>query len=237
MAKYSTEMDFQFDEEESKYITYPHQVHERSALLKTLIRAPNPVIVDGFACVGGDSVALMADFPGADLYAVQCVTCAAENSRFCRLIHNVTEFNTKFRQKRADVFTISCAVEDFMQQFNKTVDLLYLDPPWFTHGRCIAPDAIMSQLNAILRIAKFHVKFIVIKVQTGIIDAEYFRGYTLVRSLTVNTSRKNKFYFHVFECVNGEPPGSPCTPDRAACPSAADCTPKPAHPECRNRPS
>ena len=198
-TKYDVHMNFRFNEEESRYITFPHHVSERSVFLKTLIHTKKPVIIDGFACVGGDSIIFMADFPTATVYAIQCVFSSPDKKRFSRLIHNVTAFNRTYGQNNAKALAVSSTIEEYLSNFNKPVDLLYLDPPWFTNGRERAHDVIMHHLNAVLKTAVVNVKFVVIKIKSNVNNADCFHGYKLIKSLAMNTSRKKAFYFHVFE--------------------------------------
>jgi hypothetical protein len=196
-------VNFQFDHEEARYITFPNHVEERSAVLRSLISCRSPVIVDAFACVGGDSIALMGDFPDATLYAVQRVHTEVERQRFARLTSNVNNYNTVVNQTRTNVLAVDSDIEDFMSAVDRPIDLLYLDPPWeqAVHGPELGEADLVANMLELVALAR-GVRVVVLKIRNSVSrkseDLFLTRGYRLQRSIAVRKAGRVKFYFHVF---------------------------------------
>jgi hypothetical protein len=197
---YGVNMNFLFDAEESRYITFPSHTNERSDYLKKMIKAANPLIVDGFACVGGDSIAFMGDFPTADLFAVQRVATGSEKERFTRLVHNISDFNTKHRMDVPSAVAVPCAVETFIPNMQQTIDLLYLDPPWeISEGREYDESSIMAYISDVVAGARVHVHFVLVKIRYGLTRMNCLPGFRFKKTIEVLNNRRLLYCFHVFQ--------------------------------------
>ena len=196
-------VNFQFDAEEARYITFPNHVEERSRYLRELIPGRSPVIVDAFACVGGDSVALMRDFPDATLFAIQRVRTEEERLRFARLTGNVNNYNATVNRGRTSALVVESDIEDFLPVVTKPIDLLYLDPPWEqdAHGPEFDESTLVAKMVDLVRLAD-DVRVIVLKIRADLSAesrARFLRcGYRITRSIPVKKRDVVKFYFHVF---------------------------------------
>ena len=192
-------LDFRFDTEEHILITFPNHTHQRSAYLRSLIRTPNPLIVDAFACIGADTMALMADFPRAQMFAVQRTGSDKELERFQRLTHNTALFNQTFYGGRCALVTVPLKIEKFLSNVRRQIDLLYLDPPWGDDTGTPHPDqTVIDYAASVLALAQPPPKVVVMKLRPAIRDK--LNGYTLARSLEIKAYRSNSvlYYFHVF---------------------------------------
>ena len=115
-------------EEETAYITRPA---DALAIQKEIAKHTDEltVVLDAFACVGGDSLAAMHIHRQADVYAVQRVRNAEEEERFGRLGRNLRQFRGALERK-GKVEWHRSDIGSFIQQFKIDISLLYLDPPW-----------------------------------------------------------------------------------------------------------
>jgi hypothetical protein len=126
-------------EEEAKYISQPSETLERNMVLKNLFRArENIVIIDAFACVGGDSVSLMNAFKLCTIHSVQRTETHEEKNRYDRLVTNMENARIIFAPCSA-VTTYNNQISSAITQIKTNtagdnVDLLFLDPPWFDRG-------------------------------------------------------------------------------------------------------
>lgn len=200
MLRYGIEiLDFRFDTEEHIMITFPSHTQQRSAYLRSLISTPTPLIVDAFACIGADTMALMADFPQAQVFAVQRTGSDKERERFQRLIHNTTLFNHAYHRSRCSLVTVPLDIETFLSNVRKQIDLLYLDPPWGDAIGLPYPDHVVTEYAAsVLALACPPPSVVVMKLRPKM--ETKLSGYTLTRSLEVKAFRSNSvlYYFHVF---------------------------------------
>ena len=197
---YNVNMNFLFDADESRYITFPAHVRERSEYLRTVVRAERPLIVDGFACVGGDSLVFMGDFMSADVYAVQRAVTDGEKDRYARLAHNISDFNAKCRLDVPKALAVPCAIEDFLPNVQETIDLLYLDPPWeITEGREYDESSIMEYISGIVAGAKVHVNVVVIKIRYDLSRTDCLPGYEFLKTIQVMQKARLLYCFHVFQ--------------------------------------
>jgi hypothetical protein len=198
---YNINMNFQFDAEESRYTTFPNHVKSRTEYLKSIIMSTHPVIVDGFSCVGGDTIVFMADFPSADVFAVQRVATEKEKERFNRLTYNVSEFNTKFRQDKCLAITIPTTIQHFLPHIQTDVDLLYLDPPWeITEGHEYDEQDVLDYISSIIACASSSfIRYVMIKIRYDISKGHIIPGYALKKTFRVMNSERLLYCFHVFE--------------------------------------
>ena len=116
------------DDKETTYLTQPYDALE----IQTEIAKHTgnlKVIVDAFACIGGDSLAAIYIHRNADVYAIQRVESAEERERFQRLVHNLTQFRGVFR-RTGRVTWYQTDIGHFLTWFQSPISLLYLDPPW-----------------------------------------------------------------------------------------------------------
>ena len=192
-------LDFRFDTEEHILITFPNHTRQRSAYLRSLVSTPTPLIVDAFACIGADTMALMADFPQAQVFAVQRTGSDKERERFQRLIHNTTLFNQAFHCNRCSLVTMPLEIETFLSNMQKQIDILYIDPPWGDDIGIPHPDHVVVEYAAsVLALACPPPSVVVMKLRPKM--ETKLSGYTLTRSLEVKAFRSNSvlYYFHVF---------------------------------------
>ena len=192
-------LDFCFSTEEHILITFPYHTHERSAYLRSIIRTPTPLIVDAFACIGADTMALMADFPRARLFAVQRAGNDKELERFQRLTCNTALFDETFCHHSCTLVTVPLEIERFLPSIRKQINLLYLDPPWGNDAGTPHPDqTVFNHATSVLALAQQPPFVVVMKLRSAI--GANISGYTLKRSIEIKSHGGNKalFYFHVF---------------------------------------
>jgi len=124
--------------EEADMVSLPQRTGERNRLLTELLSGLGrpAVVVDGYACIGGDtlSFAQMASLNGLklDIRAVQ-TSSRDDMGRFPRLVKHVDMYfkNNPAARKAAKVTLLNKPIQDFIVEHKDLkIDLLYLDPPW-----------------------------------------------------------------------------------------------------------
>ena len=129
----------QCTEEEAKYISQPSEILERNKVLKNLFRArENIIIIDAFACVGGDSISLMNALRLCHIHSVQRTESFEERKRYDRLVTNMNNARIIFAPCSA-ITTYNNQISSVITTIKANtagndVDLLFLDPPWFDRG-------------------------------------------------------------------------------------------------------
>jgi hypothetical protein len=132
---------FNITVEESNMVSLPQRTVERNQTLAALLGGLGrpAVVVDGYACVGGDtlSFAQMAERFGLKLEILAVQKSSREEgddkNRFARLKNHVGLYfkhNSTSAKLSAKVSLINAPVQDFIVKNKKEVDLLYLDPNW-----------------------------------------------------------------------------------------------------------
>lgn len=199
--RFGVDIEFQCDYEECAIMTFPFHSAERSALLKSLITTPEPLIVDAFAGVGGDSMVLMADFPDCELFAVQPADTKQHQARFGRLTHNVEQFNDKFRAGKRSVITVASTFEEFLPYVERKIDLLYMSPPWSWNGGDTVE--IVERIADVVNEMETEVDLIVLMLKDDLCirGKRAFESLHCVQSLPVVLKEKTCFYFHVFRRI------------------------------------
>jgi hypothetical protein len=127
--------DFKFEctPEEWAYVSMPRDamyIHE--VIAQALEGEECKVFIDAFACVGGDTVAAMNQYRGAQIFAVQKNTTSDEKERFDRLTHNVNFLEENIPGRRFPVNLNGVDIKTFITSLTpaQEVSVLYLDPPW-----------------------------------------------------------------------------------------------------------
>jgi hypothetical protein len=199
--RFDVRMEFRCDYEEFSMVTFPSHSAERSALLRSLITNPEPLIVDAFAGVGGDSIALIADFPRCELFAVQPTDTPTTWARFSRLTHNLMQFNRKFRGDEYTAITVAAKFEEFVPTVRRTIDLLYMSPPWSWGMTGDIVDRIADVVNGMRTDVEWMV--LMLKDELQFSSRRAFERFHWVRSLPVVVKERVSFYFHVFQRLDG----------------------------------
>lgn len=115
-------------DEETVYLTRPNDAMKIQRIISKHVDRVE-VVVDAFACIGGDSLAIMCVHPSADLYAIQRVKSDVERDRFSRLGSNIRKVRNILRRP-GRVNWVDSDVGNFLMKFDQSISVLYLDPPW-----------------------------------------------------------------------------------------------------------
>jgi hypothetical protein len=210
-------------EEEAKYISQPSETLERNRALKCYFEGrENIVIIDAFACVGGDSISLMSAFKSCKLHSVQRTETAEERGRFTRLVANTG--NAIKHVASSSTCTpyanqISSAIKQIETNTRDSgVDLLFLDPPWFDRGEKLDLDDMvyLLQKNVFdpMKAANLKPNVICMKVDFTIDALRACQRFKNVFSEygsdnTVNVMRNPEkppvYYFHIFQIAAATP--------------------------------
>jgi hypothetical protein len=122
--------------EEADYVTRPSDaMFIQEEITKSM--AHIKVFVDGFASIGGDSMAATYAHPSSQIYAVQRIKTREEENRFERLVKNMKAFHrAAHRAAGGHQGEVVCVPEDigtFLRNSKErkvNISVLYLDPPW-----------------------------------------------------------------------------------------------------------
>lgn len=135
---------FAMTDEEARYVTLPDDAVRIQRRLANLWSGR--LLVDAFACVGGDTLAAALVHRRARIVAVQRADTDEERARFGRLVDNVRAFRPLCHRTQR----IECVAQDagaFLGGADYGDDwALYLDPPWERRGA----DAIMASLGPLV---------------------------------------------------------------------------------------
>ena len=115
-------------DDETVYLTHPKDALEIQREIANHTEKVE-VVLDAFACVGGDSLAAMYVHREAHVHAVQRVTTIEEKERFERLATNLKQFRGTVRRS-GKVLWYQSDIGSFLMKFDSDISLLYLDPPW-----------------------------------------------------------------------------------------------------------
>jgi hypothetical protein len=122
------DFDFKCSDEEAMYITRPSDAtYIHKAIEGALIEDKCTVFIDAFACVGGDTLAAMNQFNDSEIYAIQIDT---GTGRIDRLENNILMFQRNMQNRTGRVHLIKNGIKTFLTGYDKTISVLYLDPPW-----------------------------------------------------------------------------------------------------------
>ena len=124
---------FECTPEEWAYVSMPRDaVYIHSVIADALGENECKVFIDAFACVGGDTVAVMNQFRGAQVFAVQKGNTAEEIERFGRLTQNIDYFQRIMSDRPHLVSLNRVGIRPFLTSLTpaQEVSVLYLDPPW-----------------------------------------------------------------------------------------------------------
>lgn len=118
---------FRFDmtEEEARYVTYPHDAIKIQRKLAELAKVK--VLVDLFACVGGDTLAAAFVHRTALIIAIQRAEDDKEKARFGRLVDNVRRFRPLCHRTQR-IQCVAHNAEAWVPPAGPYA--LYMDPPW-----------------------------------------------------------------------------------------------------------
>ena len=145
------------DAEEANYITLPMDALEIQQRILRCVRSPVRVVIDAFACVGGDALAMLFTHQQAEVHAVQRVSNPIEHARFERLRANLESLKQALKgrdEHRPDARCHGMEIKQFLREVPlQEVSLLYLDPPW-----AVGPDPkVVSRVPEILDFLKCNV--------------------------------------------------------------------------------
>ena len=129
--KLGKQMHLACSEEEAMYLTRPNDALRIQ--MEIAKHTDNlEVIVDAFACVGGDALAAMYIHRNARVLAVQRAGSAEERRRFLRLRRNLIQFSKALPDDKVSWYPSDIC--HFLEGFNESISLLFLDPPWALGG-------------------------------------------------------------------------------------------------------
>ena len=185
----------EFTPEEACFITQPEELQERNRVLARRLTTAG-LIVDAFACVGGDAVSFALDLPPTmTIHAVQVARCDETRARVGRLARNLRPYGA-----RATVFGM--AISEYLQQATTPISLLYLDPPWYDtndHHAFTAPEVmgfLESEVFAHLRTPSPLI--VCAKVPFPDFGPPSLAAYRRRLRLPVMRGRRVVYWFHLF---------------------------------------
>lgn len=222
--------EFKMNAAESSLISLPQRVWERNAFfVRYFTQGGKPkklTIVDGYACVGGDSLSFMKmavdnDLP-VTIHSVQYDSGLGCEGRAGRLRHNLT-YNTPYQhfEHLVDVTMMPKTMERYVKEdMSFDPDIFYVDPPWELPdnfekaGSAKYPSVptltLVRRLEAEVfsHMGAYHPTLICIKAPTPFEEfrivlfevSPYLKGYAMIKSLPFRDKRGAiRLYYHILE--------------------------------------
>ena len=127
------DLKFECTDEEWAYVTMPRDAeYIHRSIAYALEEDECNVFIDAFACVGGDTIAAMNQFKGAEVFAVQKGSSGEDIERFGRLRQNIDTCKTIIPNGKQTVSLSGLDIQSFLTNLSsgQEVSVLYLDPPW-----------------------------------------------------------------------------------------------------------
>ena len=203
----------EFTDTEAAYISQPTETLERNNVLcKIFGYRQSIVIIDAFACVGGDSISLMHAFPSCIIHSVQRSETDEEQGRCARLCRNAAEACKT--NPEVTFHSYNCPISTTFSRMPVTaIDLLFLDPPWYLGDTELNLGSMVELLRTDVFVPMTHAsllpEIICMKLcftASELADSTDFMqmiaGYILL--LTVPVTRKIKsqetpvYFFHIY---------------------------------------
>lgn len=183
----------EFTPEEAHYITQPEELLERNRVLARRLGGGG-LVVDAFACVGGDAVSFALDLPSTvTIHAVQVARCDETRARFGRLERNLLPY-----APRATVFGV--AISEYLRQATTPISLLYLDPPWYddAHRAFTAPEVAGFLESEVFAHLQSPPLIVCAKVPFPDFGPPPLAAYRRRLRLPVMRGRRAVYWFHLF---------------------------------------
>jgi len=184
----------EFTPDEARFITQPEELQERNRVLARRLTTAG-LIVDAFACVGGDAVSFALDLPSTmTIHAVQVARCDETRARVGRLERNLRPYGA-----RATVFGM--AISEYLQQATTPISLLYLDPPWYDaddHRAFTAPEIVDFLESEVFAHLQHPPLIVCAKVPFPDFGPPSLAAYRRRLRLPVMRGRRVVYWFHLF---------------------------------------
>jgi 16S rRNA G966 N2-methylase RsmD len=109
----------------------PHQTIQEIKIFKSLFKSKFPKeIIDATAHVGVDSITLAYSFPKANITSIE----------IDKKTYEALQYNIKNLKYSNQITALNMSADVYLRNFNKKVDLIYMDPPWGGRGYKPASD-------------------------------------------------------------------------------------------------
>ena len=194
--------------EVANYITRPiDSIEAALAIGEALEGGKCSVILDAFACVGGNAIGFVSYFKNSAVFAVQRVASQEENDRFARLNHNLSMV-TRLVERTKPCTAVPMDVRSFIQDINPEtipeVSVLNLDPPW-----ALGPN--LDQISPLWMIRRFLIdnvftpcrakqinpRIICLKVPERIADVESWPALPVEYTLHTYVFVRSKYHLYI----------------------------------------